>query len=637
MTDHRERITIGLLSENATWHSETVITHGVWEVARDHGINLVYLGIYAVHDEQGAIAHTQLEEGSGLYPTKYDRLRQYIDLFQLDGLLVIGWSKDFHDASDQLLFREAVGDIPVVSLGKAFDPYPCVLVPGYEALKEMTEHLIRQHNRKRIAFIETNNMGDDRTDGYLDAMRSAGLLDDRLLVRYNDLPDDPHHDRLPKAIKLLLDERGLDIDALIVLSSTEGNFALEYLKQQGLRIPDDIALCCYEDNVTTEFSTPPLTTVGFPYEELGKTGTLQLIQLIQGTKVPAVVHVANQVIYRHSCGCSAVTINENHTILFQEFMAREQLNAHLMYMGRNLLSAYDIPKIITYIEHYFGWLQVPYGFIFDRQDNRYRLAFASEQYQHTTDHYDRYIALNTLYNLYKSRKRDPFLLIALPLLHGHEPIGYAWVEPGHQEISTIVTLFEFIKTALKNSALWEESREYIHKLAELADTDGLTGLYNRRFFYQCIHNASKRPDPYSLLFIDIDGFKCVNDTYGHETGDMLLVQIAERIVSELKPYTYTLSLEENQHQQKQTIFRLGGDEFTAMLSEVNKTTLCQLAERLVEAVGAPYNIADNRITISCSIGISLFPENTDDDQMLLRMADTAMYKAKSRKNTYHFA
>src|SRR5690606_31912725 len=128
--------------------------------------------------------------------------------------------------------------------------------------------------------------------------------DDVLLVRYDDIDDELLHDRTPKAIKLLLDERMLQLDALIVLSATEGNFALELLAQRGYRIPDDIAICCYEDNVSTAFSTPPLSTVRFPYQELGKASAEKLIHLLQGRNVSTEDFVSSQVVYRHSCGCN---------------------------------------------------------------------------------------------------------------------------------------------------------------------------------------------------------------------------------------------------------------------------------------------------------------------------------------------
>ncbi|WP_229815769.1 putative bifunctional diguanylate cyclase/phosphodiesterase [Bacterioplanes sanyensis] len=169
------------------------------------------------------------------------------------------------------------------------------------------------------------------------------------------------------------------------------------------------------------------------------------------------------------------------------------------------------------------------------------------------------------------------------------------------------------------------SQQHIHYLAT---RDPLTELGNRYWFNDELisytRHQSNRQRLMALLFIDLDRFKTINDSLGHQFGDQLLCEVAQRL-RRLIPEHYPVA-------------RLGGDEFMIMMTDGrNRADIERLAQRLIKALGDIYRIEQFKLTTTCSIGISLFPQDSSEAFVLMRNADTAMYQAKSQGgNTFQF-
>ena len=153
----------------------------------------------------------------------------------------------------------------------------------------------------------------------------------------------------------------------------------------------------------------------------------------------------------------------------------------------------------------------------------------------------------------------------------------------------------------------------------LAYYDALTGLPNRTLLQdrlaKALAGASRRNDMVALLFLDIYGFKIINDSLGHSVGDLLLKQIADR----LKRFS----------RDQDTVARLGGDEFLIVLSDVKDIPDAAVAaERLMDAMAGGFVVQGHPLSVSCSLGISIFPEHGVDGETLIKHADAAMYSAK---------
>ncbi|AZG71920.1 EAL domain-containing protein [Shewanella livingstonensis] len=165
-------------------------------------------------------------------------------------------------------------------------------------------------------------------------------------------------------------------------------------------------------------------------------------------------------------------------------------------------------------------------------------------------------------------------------------------------------------------------------LRVLANFDPLTGLPNRTLFQdrlnQAVTKAQRANSIVALLFLDLDRFKHINDSMGHHIGDLLLKAVAHRL--------------QNAVRDGDTVARLGGDEFTIILEGVAKTKAATIiAEKVLHAFQTPFLLDDKVLTISPSIGISLYPEDAQDTTSLIKYADTAMYHAKSLgRNNFQF-
>ena len=170
-------------------------------------------------------------------------------------------------------------------------------------------------------------------------------------------------------------------------------------------------------------------------------------------------------------------------------------------------------------------------------------------------------------------------------------------------------------------------KENERKLERIAHYDALTGLPNRVLLadrlQQSMARCQRRGHSLAVAFIDLDGFKAVNDLHGHEQGDGLLVALAQRLQSSLR--------------EGDTLSRMGGDEFVAVLSDLENTKDCEpVLERLLHAAADPVRLGDTLFQVSASIGVTLFPADGVEPDLLIRHADQAMYQAKQAgKNRYH--
>ncbi len=185
-----------------------------------------------------------------------------------------------------------------------------------------------------------------------------------------------------------------------------------------------------------------------------------------------------------------------------------------------------------------------------------------------------------------------------------------------------------------------ELKEAENKIRHLAFYDNLTGLANRALFREhglrVLLKARRSQTKVAIVFIDLDHFKRVNDTLGHPSGDKALITVAERLKAILRPAEVISRPDEGR--TVSIISRVGGDEFNILLEGVGSTDhLAKLAERIVDALAVPLLMDGQPILLTASLGLSVYPDDGDDLDTLLKNADTAMYAAKEKgRNSYQF-
>ena len=228
---------------------------------------------------------------------------------------------------------------------------------------------------------------------------------------------------------------------------------------------------------------------------------------------------------------------------------------------------------------------------------------------------------------------------------GYLPVLVITAQPGHKLralqagardfISKPFDLLELrtrIHNMLEVRLLYRQLDQYSRALESLALHDALTGLPNRRLLFDrlelAIAHAHRNKSSMAVLYLDLDGFKQINDTLGHDAGDALLAMVANRLVSAVR--------------QEDTVARLSGDEFVIALWEMNHPDHADhagtLAAKLIRALAEPYRIQGREVNVTASIGVALYPPCGETAETLMKRADMALYEAKrTGRNGYCFA
>ncbi|MBN1977122.1 MAG: substrate-binding domain-containing protein [Anaerolineae bacterium] len=268
---------------------------GVVDAAQKHGVNLLsFVG------------------ASPRYPTGFSAQSNIVyDLVtpeNVDG--VVSWAStigNYMTAEEIAAFHEHYRPLPVVSVGRALEGVPSLLMESYHGMREAVDHLIEVHGRRRVAFIrgpEGHFYAQERYRAYVESLEAHDIPFDPDLVTS---PGSWGTETATAAMRLLLDERGLrppaDIDAIAAANDGLIIIALEVLQARGIGVPDDVALVGFDDTVYAQTSTPPVTSVAPAFREVGYQAAETLLALMKGEQVPQKVDVPSKLMVRRSCGC----------------------------------------------------------------------------------------------------------------------------------------------------------------------------------------------------------------------------------------------------------------------------------------------------------------------------------------------
>lgn len=762
-----KRLTLGFISENSQYDSESRIFRGVLEAAERHDANVICFSPFIDDKELLASLNRDQQDDSPI-KRKLDQLKRHLDAFNLDGIIIFGWSREY-DEHYLPYFRDLIAPVKIMSIGKPHSAFgiPSVISVGGIYVAELARHLIEVHQRRRIGFISAWH-GDARLDAYMETTQELGCYDEQLVIRPEDLEAITDvYERIERAIAILLDERKLRIDALMTMNTTEANLALQALRRRGLRVPEDIALTSYEDNPSIAYAKPSLTTIEYPYHNLGYAACDNLARWLNGESIDDIQEIPASLFYRDSCGCTVngitppvitypnayalqersieqiaselrdrypfegfdyaelagfaldgafkdrdssfssrlwqltSTLKPNtHTRLnpmlerFRElmlplyasdadayrraeemwfsarFIVRDYESTSLItayidehdtrsilnHIHQNLLLTQSLSDVLAVLNNNLGWIQIPTAFLLlddgMSTDVRLKPIFAFTDYYNIVDDLAEYTDIGEIYRRFQAQKNGRFAIMVMPLSVDQTRVGLGWFDANRHNMNVIYSLGVQIGKSLRSNLILEESqllvrrlsheielrREKEAQLAYYAEIDSLTRLFNRRYFYHALERIAADNDAFTVFYIDIDGFKQVNDTMGHHVGDELLEQIAHRLRNVLEGEVFPL-VHASLHAgttESGSIFRLGGDEFTALLPLSDRDAAAMRARRIAESLSAPFKLSAGEAYISASIGIGIYPDDAADEEQLLHLADRALYEAKKAKNTYIF-
>lgn len=346
---------------------------------------------------------------------------------------------------------------------------------------------------------------------------------------------------------------------------------------------------------------------------------------------------------------STVIIKEKFvSIIGYDNIEMNAINQELHYLSQDLSGTFSAKKLASVLENNLHKLRIPSCCIYLSREKTFSefslLLNYSDNARTASD--DTEAGTGCLSDEFV--EKHPRLLCQL--LHiEDEYLGFIVFEPLLFDARIYERLSLHISSSLKSAILLEKLSEEISlrkekelQLMHNANYDSLTDLYNRRFFIRTIHyildRAVRFPEKklrFYLVFIDFDDFKQVNDNFGHDVGDLLIIEISKKFKNLIRRYSYHIPeeiIDDSENGMSEAIFRLGGDEFTAIVAGISMEEMKDLASELINTVKSPYLIEGHEIRISCSLGISIYPDHSDNADQLIKYADMAMYHAKMTKD-----
>jgi diguanylate cyclase (GGDEF)-like protein len=203
------------------------------------------------------------------------------------------------------------------------------------------------------------------------------------------------------------------------------------------------------------------------------------------------------------------------------------------------------------------------------------------------------------------------------------------VEAMHAGAQDFVVQGSTNSDALRRSLRFAMERQRAqYRIQHLALHDRLTNLANRELLCERLHatvaRASRKDTCFAVLYLDLDRFKPINDSLGHDAGDWVLTEVSRRLQAEVREYD--------------TVARVGGDEFVVLIDTLDTPfEAARVARRIIKAIAQPIVVEDRQLHVTCSIGVAVFPDEGRDGAALLNAADRAMYEAKkSGRNRFRF-
>ena len=214
-------------------------------------------------------------------------------------------------------------------------------------------------------------------------------------------------------------------------------------------------------------------------------------------------------------------------------------------------------------------------------------------------------------------------LMGVMCVRSNEPHAYS-----SQLVKLLDAISSYVSIALDNAIIYQKLDEVSKKVAELANYDALTGIPNRRLLMELVQkayaNAMRSKSKVAFLFMDLDNFKHINDRYGHQAGDEVLKIFTDRVLALIR--------------STDIFARMGGDEFVVVMTDLKiSSNAGTLARKIIREASKPIIIEKTENFIGVSIGVSIYPDDSADTDVLIVMADEAMYRVKREaKNNFTF-
>ena len=572
------------------------------------------------------------------------------DLKEFDGIILELNNISSPWALQDVIERAKEADVPVLSIANELEDFYYVGIDNYQAMKNVIAHLHEKHGCEKYWFI----MGPQ--DNYESGLRTKALRD---YMKEHNLPFSKEdfcfgefdYRSGVKGFKKLMENHEDKPDAIICVSDNIAVAVCETAKEYGYQVPRDFCVTGFDNFDKASYHVPSITTVGHIREEVGYLCADILIRLWKGEAVPKYNYTATTPVYQESCGCNSGTERDVREYLKGQIMygiESEEFAAAILSLESQMMQCntveemmYCIPQCIPSLkcdamylvldEHINAYKKDPEkqiwsnslteeGFCVHGYPPRLQVKFAYEKNLPLDVENMEISDIFPMFDYMEGGK--DFLFI--PLHFGSRTIGFFVIRNAVylMEKQYLFQIINALTNAMENLHKKERLEYMNRRLSTLYMVDPLTGLYNRmgyqklgENFYNIMHAKGKRV---LIMFIDLDGLKYINDTFGHEYGDIAIVTTAKAIMK---------------FGDKDAVSaRTGGDEYVVLQAFETDEALDKMIKDIRNELDWESKKRGLPFALSISVGcVATYPEAELTMAEYVKLADGKMYEEKITK------
>lgn len=355
-------ITIGFFNKDWTVEYYNKMMEGICQAGQKYGVNIIRYTVDVDHESK----ITRKEE--------ILKIRELAYLHNLDGILFIGWDEEYFSRMGKH-FNEMFKDIPKVSLGHKFKDIPSVVMTGKIYIKELLEHLIEKHHYKKIVFVPPWYY-DERCTQYIKTMKQYSLYDPDLMINPKDIETTDLLERGHKVVQLVFDEWKIKPDVIMSMYAEETAGIFKALKERNIKVPKDVAVTSYEEGDAEKLLDVSLTSIYFPWREIGYYGCEKLIKMIMGEEIIFSEDIPSRLSINESCGCK----ERNWSTIFPYTLNRLRKNEPVLSDAKRIMNDETIKMNISEeLLRTFPYLKINAQLLFD--------AMLKDYYEKTNTYY----------------------------------------------------------------------------------------------------------------------------------------------------------------------------------------------------------------------------------------------------------
>ncbi len=626
------------------------IYSGVRDYAVKHGMDVLVFSVGQLLDKSLSFDYQHLSVTPHLTPSNVDGI-----------IFETGVQLNYATEDYVSYFLKSFAPLPVVSVGADIKDIPSVFCNGRTGFEALVTHVIEKHGCRRIALMGAKNNSSDainREKIYKEVLLAHNIAYDSTLIMDGGFL----YDMALLALKRYKDVQGrIDFDAIIAVNDQMAYACVDYLRQHKIKVPEEVIVTGYDDEIRSSIMSPTLSTVDQNLEMQGSEAVRVLSELIDGKSPPLKTTVGSTALFRQSCSCVSLSEHSLNALdqngdrilnkdltglssagewclkrsqfiqvihLYTEMQNDVNLIQFREHINSDLISIGILSAAVVLFEHPISTDRVefftlpPKATVYTAMDRYSGFWLGNTEAPIPFNPQERLIPDGLFADMDKMHVHA--------LYHTSTIYGYLIFRPGDYDVTVYEMVCNMFSNALSSAYNLTRSEEEMADLEKefavatrISVTDELTGVLNRRGFLnygqKALEISLANGKGGMVLFCDIDGLKKINDSYGHSAGDNVI-----RTEAEILKKTF---------RQSDIIGRLGGDEFAVVAPHLSERKF-QLVLRLIEDFSKQWNESSGeRYKLSLSVGAAVY--NVGESlslETLLKKADDALYLEKQKKH-----